>query len=287
MGVYILIGPFAGKPCSHRCTAPVHLWEQGLPAKRPALLTQFQPSPHNAHRQRGIALLVVLWVLALLSVLLASLAGWVRLETRQALWQHQHTQALFAAEAGVGFAVAALLDRDPRRQWLADGQPHGLNFDGSALQVSVFSERGKLDLNAGGATDFARLLKTVGAPNTLADELAHALEQRRGAGQAPLRLLEEARELPGMTEALYTALLPDITLWSGLDSPDAAFASPQLKRALGLAKGIPQVGDQGPILTLYSQARLPDGFTTTLGVTLLLNASKEGTRPYRVLRWQE
>jgi general secretion pathway protein K len=234
-----------------------------------------------------MALLVVLWVLALLSVLLAGLAGWVRLETRQALWQHQHTEALFAAEAGVGMAVAALLDRDPRRQWLADGQPHALNFDGSALQVSVFSERGKLDLNAGAAADFARLLKNVGASNTQADDLQRALEQRRGGGQAPLRLLEEARELPGMTQALYTALLPDITLWSGLDSPDAAFASPQLKRALNLAKGIPQVGDQGPILTLYSQAQLPDGFTSTLGVTLLLNASKEGTRPYRVLRWQE
>jgi general secretion pathway protein K len=234
-----------------------------------------------------MALLVVLWVLALLSVLLAGLAGWVRLETRQALWQHQHTQALFAAQAGVGMAVAALLDRDPRRQWLADGQPHILNFDGNALQVRVFSERGKLDLNASAAADFARLLKTVGASNTQADDLEHALAQRRGAGQAPLRLLEEARELPGMTQALYTALLPDITLWSGLDSPDAAFASPQLKRALNLAKGIPQVGDQGPILTLYSQAQLPDGFTTTLGVTLLLNASKEGTRPYRVLRWQE
>jgi general secretion pathway protein K len=234
-----------------------------------------------------MALLVVLWVLALLSVLLASLAGWVRLETRQALWQHQHTQALLAAEAGIGIAVAALLDRDPRRQWLADGQPHVLNFDGNALQVSVFSERGKLDLNAGAAADFGRLLKAIGASGNVADDLEHALEQRRGSGQAPLRLLEEVRQLPGMSEALYTALLPDITLWSGLDSPDAAFASASLKRALNLAKGVPLVGDQGPILTLYSQAQLPDGFATTLGVTLLLNASKEGTRPYRVLRWQE
>lgn len=32
--------------------------------------------------QRGIALLVVLWVMALLSLLLGSLAGWVQLENR-------------------------------------------------------------------------------------------------------------------------------------------------------------------------------------------------------------
>lgn len=42
-------------------------------------------------RQRGAALLLVLWVLALLSVLLGGLAGWVQLESRQALWLRQHT----------------------------------------------------------------------------------------------------------------------------------------------------------------------------------------------------
>ena len=36
-------------------------------------------------RQRGAALLLVLWVLALLSVLLGGLAGWVQLQSRQAL----------------------------------------------------------------------------------------------------------------------------------------------------------------------------------------------------------
>lgn len=260
------------------------LWRVGLPpTARPC-----DAGPRRRHpRQRGMALLVVLWVLALLSVLLAGLVGWVRLETRQALWQHQHTQAILAAEAGLGLAVAALLERNPQRQWLADGQAHGLDFDGVELRLSVFSERGKLDLNAAASADFARLLKALGASAAQAEDLEHALDQRRGGGQSPLRLLEEVRELPGMTEALYTGLLPDVTLWSGLDSPDPAFASPLLKRALNLGRGIAQVGEQGPMLSIHSQARLADGFTTTLRVTLLLNASKEGTRPYRVLRWQE
>ncbi|WP_328589853.1 PilX N-terminal domain-containing pilus assembly protein, partial [Pseudomonas savastanoi] len=55
-------------------------------------------------QQRGIALLVVLWVMALLSLLLGSLAGWVQLENRQALHLRQHSQALLAAEAGVELA---------------------------------------------------------------------------------------------------------------------------------------------------------------------------------------
>ena len=34
--------------------------------------------------QRGVALLLALWVLALLSVMLGGLAGWVQLQSRQA-----------------------------------------------------------------------------------------------------------------------------------------------------------------------------------------------------------
>ncbi|MDP0919122.1 hypothetical protein Q6272_29135, partial [Klebsiella pneumoniae] len=70
--------------------------------------------------QRGVALLLVLWVLALLSLLLGGLAGWVQLETRQAAWHRQHTQAALAAEAGVALVMQALADPLQRKQWVAD-----------------------------------------------------------------------------------------------------------------------------------------------------------------------
>ena len=98
--------------------------------------------------QRGVALLLVLWVLALLSLLLGGLAGWVQLETRQALWHRQHTQALLAAEAGVALALQALADPLQRKQWIADGREMPLVFDDAQLQVSLHSERGKLYLNS-------------------------------------------------------------------------------------------------------------------------------------------
>ena len=49
--------------------------------------------------QRGVALLLVLWVLAMLSVMLSGLAGWVQLQSRQSAWNRQHAQAQLAAEA--------------------------------------------------------------------------------------------------------------------------------------------------------------------------------------------
>jgi general secretion pathway protein K len=237
--------------------------------------------------QRGVALLLVLWVLALLGTLLAGLLGWVHLQNRQALWQRQHTQAVLAAEAGVGMAVLAQLDRDPQRRWNADGQPHALPFDDASLAVSLTSEAGKLDINAAPVESFARLVLACGGSGEQSAHLSQALNQRRGGDRAPLRTIEEVRELPGMDQRLYTCASAQLTLWSGLPAPDARLASPWLRRVLNLPQGGGTTRDAGPVITVQSRATLPGGFTTTLSVTLLLNPSKEGVRPYRVLRWQE
>lgn len=244
-------------------------------------------APHGMRRQRGVALLLVLWVLALLSALLAGLVGWVHLQNRQALWQRQHTQALLAAEAGLSMAVVAQLQRDPQQRWLSDGQAHTLSFNGAQLAVSLRSEQGKLDLNAGSAEQIARLLQASGASAEQARQFSRALAQRRADGQAPLRMIEELRTLPGMSQSLYRRAGPYMTLWSGLPGPDPRLAAPWLRRALDLPRVGPVGGDAGPIVTIRSRATLPGGYTTTLRVTLLLNPSKEGARPYRVLRWQE
>jgi general secretion pathway protein K len=239
------------------------------------------------NRQRGVALLLVLWVLALLGTLLAGLVGWVHLQNRQALWQRQHTQAVLAAEAGVGMAVLAQLDRDPQRRWNADGQPHALRFDDASLAVSVTSEAGKLDVNTAPVESFARVVLACGGSGEQSAELSQALNQRRGGDRAPLRTIEEVRELPAKDQRLYTCASPQLTLWSGLPAPDARLASPWLRRVLNLPQGGAATSDAGPVITVHSRATLAGGFTTTLSVTLLLNPSKEGARPYRVLRWQE
>ncbi|MHC8306333.1 type II secretion system minor pseudopilin GspK [Pseudomonas sp. PB3P13] len=238
-------------------------------------------------RQRGVALLLVLWVLALLASLLAGLVGWVHLQNRQALWQREHLQALLAAEAGIGMAVLAQLDRQPERHWLADGQVHALRFDQAELAVSLRSEQGQLDLNAAPAGQIDRLMQACGATPENARQLAQAVDHRRGVHQAPLRMIEELREIPGMTQALYQCAAPYVTLWSGLPEPDPRLAAPWLQQALNLPRMNPTGTSAGSIITLQSRATLPGGYATTLRVTLLLNPSKEGARPYRVLRWQE
>lgn len=231
-------------------------------------------------RQRGAALLLVLWALALLSVLLGGLAGWVQLESRQALWLRQHTQTVLAAEAGIALAMAD-------RHWIADGRDMPMTFDDAQLHVSLRSERGKLYLINAEADDFMRLALACGATQAQAGRLLKALEARRKQGLPPFRVLEEVRQLPGMTQTLYRQLLPQITLWSDLDRPDPAFASPLMRKALNLSYQSAEGADPGEVLVVDSHAQRPGGYQARLRITVLLSPSEDSAQPYRVLRWQE
>jgi len=235
-------------------------------------------------RQRGAALLLVLWVVGLLSVMLGGLAMSVQLQQRQARWQGNHTQAAFAAQAGFNLAVANLLG-DGQARWLADGVQHQLRFAGSTLHISVVSERGKLDLNATSATSLAQLLRASGASAERSQTITQALRTRRN--QVPLRMLEEFRQLPGMTYAIYDRALPFITVWSGSAQPDPSLATPALAKVLGLPRYRASAQDAGQILTVTSTATLAGGFESRLKATFVLLPAYAGGKPYRVVRWQD
>jgi general secretion pathway protein K len=93
-----------------------------------------------------------------------------------------------------------------------------------------------------------------------------------------------------MTQTLYARMAPHVTLWSGLSRPDAAFASPLLRGALGLPLQTNPGGhdaDAGSVLSIDSRAQLPGGVVARLQTTVLLSPSEGNAQPYRVLRWQE
>ncbi|CAG8871114.1 hypothetical protein PS627_04294 [Pseudomonas fluorescens] len=231
-------------------------------------------------------MLLVIGLLALLTLMLSGLVGAVRQELRLGQWQREHTRAQWAAEAGLALAIRGLREPVPARRWIADGRLQALEFDGAALRIRVRSERGKLDLNVVTAADFARVALGLGASAGQARQLAAALSAERGDDRPPLRALEEIRSWPGMTSALYARMLPEVTLWSGLASPDPAFASATLRHALGLPRLAAEGSDPGPVLTIQSLAIRPHGFSAQIHGTVLLSI-EQGPRPFRVLRYSE
>ncbi|WP_049622672.1 general secretion pathway protein GspK [Frateuria defendens] len=273
-------------------------------------------------RQRGIALLVVLWACTLLAVLLGGYAMLARTEGMQARYQFAQAQAHYAAEAGLARAIVGLQAQQPAQRWIADGRAYDFRFDNAQLHVSAIDENGKVDLNAGSPQVLQGLFRAAGLREDEAQRLARAVVDWRSfvplgasaptdglyAGRdyaprhAPFASLEELQQVAGMTPALYVRVAPVITLWSGRESPDQGSApplalaaipgmTPEQAAEIAAARTKPQptglVAGGGVTHSIRSEAMLADGTRAVLRATIRLQGARSGAQPYAVLHWQE
>ncbi len=210
------------------------------------------------NRRRGAALLLVLWLLLLLSGLVAVFALTAHTEALQGSALRQRTAALLAAEAGVETAAFRMASPDPLMRWFPDGRPNTMDFEGQQLEVAVLDEAGKFDLNASDPNDLQRLMQVLGVEPARAQALAGAIQDWRdpddllalaggaedrdyenaglpyGAKDAPFTTLSELQQVLGMDPATYRTLAPHLTVFTGRPRPEPGFASPPVLMALGL-----------------------------------------------------
>ena len=86
-------------------------------------------------KQSGVALILVLWVLVLLTVIAASFALSARTEGVQARMVFDTTKARYIAEAGLNRAVYELRNPDVDARWVADGRNYTMEFAGANLEI--------------------------------------------------------------------------------------------------------------------------------------------------------
>lgn len=208
--------------------------------------------------QAGIALVLVLWVVTLLSTMALTLVATQRTET--ALTQNLMSagQGRSLAEAGVYYAIArGLLYRASTKseKWEPDGSPHTWEFAGSQLKVIITSEHGYIDLNHAKAKLLDSLLATSGMDEAEIPALRDAILDWRdkndehllhgaedsdylaagreyGAKDTLYNSVSELRQVLGMTPEIYQVVAPALTVYSGKEKVDATFAPPQVLSAL-------------------------------------------------------
>ncbi|RDS79380.1 general secretion pathway protein GspK [Dyella monticola] len=198
-------------------------------------------------KQRGIALLLVMWACTLLAILLGGYAALAHTEGMQSSYQFEQARAHYAAEAGVMRAIYALQAPNVNDRWIADGRTYPMLFDQAKVGVSITAEGGKVDLNASSPDVLSNLFHNVGVDPAHASAIAQAIvdwrsfpispqqvEQRKaayaaagrdyGPRNAPFASVEELQMVLGVTPDLYEKVAPYVTIWSGRSSPDPATA---------------------------------------------------------------
>jgi general secretion pathway protein K len=215
----------------------------------------------TAKRNRGIALVLVLWVIALLSVMALGLTAAQR--TESTLTANALAEARFraAAEAGIAYAAlnllapqtsdadAATTDADGQAAvWLPDGTPHSWTFAQVPLAISVQNEGSRIDLNQAGADVLTALFTVLGVSEDVSGTLADRILDWRdtddlkslngaedpdyateglpyGAKDDPFSSVEELRQILGITPEIYRRAAQELTVDSGKASVDEQFAS--------------------------------------------------------------
>lgn len=199
---------------------------------------------------RGVALVAVLWMLALLSVIAGSLVYTTRTELAIAGNVVSMAQAEAAADAGIHKAIGELLSPRPTdpQSWKANGLVHFWEFGAARLAVTITDEGGKIDLNAADPQLLRNLFISRGLDESAADSLIDSLADWRdpdslkrlhgaekedyiaaglkyGPANSNLTAIEELRQVLGMNDALYAMVVPLVTVFSGQPGINPASAA--------------------------------------------------------------
>ncbi len=207
-------------------------------------------------KQHGLALVIVLWIVTLLTVIATSFLYAMRTDVKVVTNGMSRAKAEAAAEAAIHRALFDLYKpATVNDRWLADGVAHDWRYGGANVSVSMVDESGKIDINV--VSD--QLMRSVLVVQGLSDDEAGALvdamadwrdqdnlKRLHGAEEAeyvaagrkykpanaPFQTIEELKLVLGVTPDLYRRLEPLITTYSRQPGINSQIASREVLRAI-------------------------------------------------------
>ncbi|MCI4625199.1 MAG: general secretion pathway protein GspK [Candidatus Magnetoovum sp. WYHC-5] len=125
----------------------------------------------------GVALLLSIWVLAMLIGVATAFSYTSRLEVQSGYNIKMAAKARYLAEAGINMAILQILNKkntvtadaatnqvESEEDWLFNGEFNELNFDDGQFIVKVVPENSRVDLNFADEVILDRLLDAIGVP---------------------------------------------------------------------------------------------------------------------------
>jgi len=206
-------------------------------------------------RQKGIALIMVLWIVVLVTITSGAYALMARMDQLEANSLLSGTQAKLIAEAGIHLTAVMMRDPDDLTRLVADGRSYQQMLDGVLLEIEITDERGKLDINTADELTLMTLFNNHGLELEQAEFLAAAVMDWRdpdevervngaeldayeaaglevGPANRPFMMVDEILQVLGMPYELYQKIEPGITVFSRSTTPDPAYAPVEALLAL-------------------------------------------------------
>lgn len=193
-------------------------------------------------RQRGVALVLVLWMLVLLMVIAGSIATVQRNEVAMASAMLREREARAAIDAAHHYMLYLIRNRPPvpeeELEWKADGLLRHWTYQDQTLSIAASPENGRIDINMAPPEVLDKLFEEVGLDEETANPLRDAILDWKdpddvkqlhgaedpdykasglpyGARDARFETLDELLQVAGMTQQIYRKIQPALTVHSG------------------------------------------------------------------------
>ena len=202
------------------------------------------------HRQRGVALVLVLWVMVLLTVIAGAMATSQQAGVSMVSNTRQERQGRALAAAGIQFMALQLEQRNrpPEEQlYKADGQLRPWQFAGQTVWIGALSDTGRINLNLADEKLLLGVLLEAGLEEKEAESIRDAILDWRdkdsehrlagaeddayeaegrpiGARDDVFQSVEELQQVLGVTPALYKQLAARLTVHSKQRTVNPEFA---------------------------------------------------------------
>ncbi len=264
-------------------------------------------------RQRGFALLIVLWTMVMLALLSTQITGAGRSEAQLAAALRNAAQLQAAADGAIDETIWHILDGNGA-QWQPGDGAYDIKEPGALVHVTVEDERGKMDINQVPPQLMAGLFSVLGADAATAKALSTAVADWRsqsspgdaessvppeyrmdGRAWGPpgqeFERLDELMLVRGMTPQMYQAALPYLTL-DLEQAPWLQYASPLMLTAIDKAKHLSGVtveaaDTRGPVVMRMEATAIGQGGERFVRRVLMrLDGTLSGPAwKYRILEW--
>lgn len=188
--------------------------------------------------ERGWALISVLWVLSILTMLIAAAQAlsFSAAQREQRALRDAESGAML--DAAIVRAVLGIEDPRPQLRWRVDGVPQTFAFRGQTIRVTIQDEFGRIDLNAADGSLINQLLRSAGVEKQAAEALTDNILDWRSSSQEfrrwhgatnddyakaglatrprhnAFQSVDELRLVYGMTPALFASIRPAVTVYS-------------------------------------------------------------------------
>jgi general secretion pathway protein K len=258
-------------------------------------------------RQRGFALLIVLWTMALLALLVAQFTTTGRTEVQMSQNQRANAVTEAAADGALYEAIMRLVEG----AWMPDARPRVIRVGDAAVEVRIRNQARKVNPNTAPVPVIQALLANVGVDSGKAAALARAIVDWHSNGAQSLsggtKLAQyQAAGLPygpanqlfdsvddvgmvvGMTPAVMARIRPFLSIYREGD-PQAPNELPVTPEEASLSTGDPwYFGSSGRVMVVMIDAAAVGAkggrFTRQAVVRLRAEASLDQA-PFQILTW--